>query len=100
MPATHTTNAAIKQSTQYFKVESVIIYCRHVKYAILKKNSQDYQLLEEDGLVVIMLNIDVAKQVEEQVEDGGLDQVNLVGLQLLPVAQLLSPQGEILIRMS
>ena len=60
--------------------------------------------MEEDGLVVIMLNIDVAKQVEEQVEeqveDGGLDQVNLVGLQLLPVAQLLSPQGEILIRMS
>ena len=56
--------------------------------------------MEEDGLFVIMLNIDVAEQVEEQVEDGGLDQVNLVGLQLLPVAQLLSPQGEILMRMS
>ena len=100
MPATHTTNSTIKQSTQYFKIESVIIYCQNVTYAILKKNRQDYQLLEEDGLFVIMLNIDVAEQVEEQVEDGGLDQVNLVGLQLLPVAQLLSPQGEILIRMS
>ena len=41
------------------------------------------------------LNIDVATQVK----DGGLDQVDLVRLQLLPLAQLLGPQGEISIMM-
>lgn len=42
---------------------------------------------------MIALNIDAAAQVK----DGGLDQVDLVRLQLLTLAQLLRPQGETLI---
>ena len=39
---------------------------------------------------LLTLNIDMG----EQVKDGGLDQVDLLRLQLLPLPQLLSPQGE------
>lgn len=39
---------------------------------------------------LLTLNIDMG----EQVKDGGLDQVDLLRLQLLPLTQLLSPQGE------